>query len=184
MVRNYRNHSKVIKTPRRAFESERLDRELKLCGQYGLRCKREVWRVQLALAKVRHAARTLLTLSPDDPKRILEGTALLRRLTRLGLLPEDKQLLDFVLSLKIEDFLKRRLQTVIHTLGLAQSTHHARVLIRQRHFRVGKQMVNVPSFMVRTDSEKHISLMPTSALRGVKHGRCKKKKDREGKEKK
>lgn len=38
--------------------------------------------------------------------------------------------------------------------SLAKSVHHARVLIRQRHIRVGKQMVNVPSFVVRLDSQK------------------------------
>jgi hypothetical protein len=30
-----------------------LDQELKLCGEYGLRCKREIWRVQFMLSKVR-----------------------------------------------------------------------------------------------------------------------------------
>ena len=62
--------------------------ELKLCGEYGLRCKREIWRVQLALAKIRKAARTLLTLDPKDPKRLFEGAALLRRMVRYGLLSE------------------------------------------------------------------------------------------------
>ena len=37
-----------------------------------------------------------------------------------------------------------------------------RVLIKQRHIRVGKQLVNVPSFMVRTDAEKHIDFSHTS----------------------
>ena len=56
-----RNYSKTSKPPRRPFEAERLDGELKLVGEYGLRCKREIWRVQLALAKIRKAARELLT---------------------------------------------------------------------------------------------------------------------------
>lgn len=44
-------------------------------------------------------------------------------------------------------------QTLVFKLGLAKSIHHARVLIRQRHIRVGKQIVNIPSFMVRVDSQ-------------------------------
>ena len=45
--------SLTFSTPRRPFERERLDQELRICGEYGLRCKREIWRVQLVLAKIR-----------------------------------------------------------------------------------------------------------------------------------
>lgn len=63
------------------------------------------------------------------------GNALLRRLVRIGVLDEDKMKLDYVLSLRMEDFLERRLQTQVFKTGLAKSIHHARVLIRQRHIR-------------------------------------------------
>ena len=43
----------TFNTPRRPYERERLDQELRICGEYGLRCKREIWRVQLVLAKIR-----------------------------------------------------------------------------------------------------------------------------------
>lgn len=64
---------KTFSTPRRPFEKERLDQELKLIGEFGLRNKREVWRVRYTLAKIRTAARELLTLDEKDPKRLFEG---------------------------------------------------------------------------------------------------------------
>ena len=127
--------SKTSKTPRRPFEKERLDNEMQLVGEFGLKNKREVWRVQLLLAKMRKNARELLTLDEKNPKRIFEGAALLRRCTRLGLLDEDKRELDYVLAIKVADLLARRLQTLVFKQSLAKSLHHARVLIRQRHIR-------------------------------------------------
>jgi small subunit ribosomal protein S9e len=179
---DHRKYSKTSHVPRRPFEKERLDNELQLVGMYGLRNKREVWRVQLALSKIRSAARELLTLEEKDPRRVFEGFALLRRLTRLGLLDETRQALDYVLSLKIQDFLERRLQTQVFKLGLAKSIHHARVLIKQRHIRVGKQLVNVPSFMVRVDSQKHIDFALNSPFGGGRPGRVKRRaiKNRKG----
>ncbi|KAI8809028.1 ribosomal protein S9-like protein [Cladochytrium replicatum] len=169
---------KVYKVPRRPFVAERLDSELKLAGEYGLRSKREIWRVSLMLSHIRRAARELLTLDEKDPKRLFEGNALIRRLIRIGVLSEDKGRLDYVLGLKVEDFLERRLQTQVFKLGLAKSIHHARVLIRQRHIRVGKQIVNVPSFVVRLDSQKHIDFALTSPYGGGRPGRVKRKRAR------
>merc|ERR1711918_225940 len=105
----------------------------------------EIWRVRLILSKTRATARNLLTKDEKDPRRIFEGQALMRRMIRYGILDEDKQRPDYVLALKIEDFMERRLQTLVYKRGLAKSIHHARVLIRQKHIRVGRQIVNVPS---------------------------------------
>jgi small subunit ribosomal protein S9e len=171
----YHNYGKTFKKPRRPFEKERLDAELKLVGEYGLRNKRELWRVQAALSKIRKAARTLLTLDDKDTKRLFEGEALMRRMYRYGLLEEGQNQLDYVLALLPADFLERRLQTLVFKLGLAKSIHHARVLIRQRHIRVGKQIVNVPSFMVRVDSQKHIDFALNSPFGGGRPGRNKRR---------
>merc|ERR1711893_158758 len=152
----------------------------KLVGEYGLKNKREVWRVKYSLAKIRTAARELLTLDEKDPRRLFEGNALLRRLVRTGVLAEDKMKLDYVLALKTEDFLERRLQTQVFKLGLAKSVHHARVLIKQRHIRVRKQVVNIPSFIVRLDSQKHIDFALKSPFGGGRPGRVKRKNAKKG----
>ena len=72
---------------------------------------------------------------------------------RLGLLKESERKLDYVLGLTIAQFMERRLQTLVMKRKIAHSVHHARILIRQKHIAVGKQMVNIPSFMVRVSSE-------------------------------
>merc|ERR1712036_99236 len=175
-VRSFRNYGKTSRVPRRPFEKDRLDAELKLMGLFGLRTKREIWRVGATLAHVRKAARELLKLDEKDNRRIFEGSALLRRMVRLGVLEEGKAKLDYVLALKVDDFLERRLQTQVFKLGLAKSIHHARVVIRQRRIRVGRQIVNVPSFMVRLDSQKHIDFALSSPFGGGRPGRVRRKK--------
>lgn len=77
----------------------------------------------------------LLTLEEKDPRRIFEGEALMRRMNRYGLLDESQNKLDYVLALTVENFLERRLQTLVFKTGMAKSIHHARVLIKQRHIR-------------------------------------------------
>merc|ERR1739848_979289 len=174
------NCRKTYSTPNRPYEKERLNQEVELIGEYGLRNKKEVWRVKLTLAKVRKAARVLLTLDEKDPKRLFEGNALLRRLLRIGVLDEGKQKLDYVLGLKIEDFLNRRLQYQVFKNGLAKSVHHARILIKQRHIRVRRQVVDVPSFIVRLDSQKHIDFSHRSPLSGGRPGRVKRRNMKKG----
>merc|ERR1711957_1155322 len=98
MPKKYTNYSKTSNTPRRPFEKEKLINELRLIGSYGLKNKREVWTLQLTLAKLRKAARVLLTLPEKDPRRLFEGEALIRRMVRLGLLKESERKLDYVLG--------------------------------------------------------------------------------------
>ena len=97
-------------------------------------------------------------------------------MVRLGLLKDNERKLDYVLGLTTSQFLERRLQTLVQKRMLASSIHHARVLIFQKHIAVGKQTVNIPSFMVRVSSEQHIQKSATSVFRTGKMGRFKRKK--------
>jgi small subunit ribosomal protein S9e len=148
---------------------------MKLLGEYGLKNKREIWRVNLQVAKMRKAARELLTLDEHDPRRIFEGAALLRRLHSYGILPENQKQLDYVLQLTVNNILERRLQTLVFKLGFAKSVHQARVIIKQRHIRVGKQLVDIPSFLVRTENQNLIDFASTSPFGGGRPGRVKRR---------
>ncbi|KAK4838948.1 hypothetical protein QYF36_017749 [Acer negundo] len=66
----YGNYGKTFKKPSHPYEKERLDVELRLVGEFGLRCKRELWRVQYALSRICNAARELLTLDKKNPHYI------------------------------------------------------------------------------------------------------------------
>merc|ERR1712224_75075 len=133
-----------------------------------------------AMGKIRTAARQLLTLDDKDEQRIFQGEALLRRMVRSGLLLDSERKLDYVLGLTSPKIMERRLQTKVFKRGLAKSIHHARVLIRHGHIRVGRQICNIPSFLVRLDSEKHIDFALTSPYGGGRPGRVRRKRAGKG----
>ncbi|KAJ6951828.1 small ribosomal subunit protein uS4y-like [Populus alba] len=104
----------------RPYEKERLDAELKLVGEYGLRAKRELWRFQYDLNHIRNAARRRLPLDEKNPRRIFEGEALLHRMSMYGLLEEKQNTLNYVLAdlaLTVDNSLERRLQTLVFKAG-------------------------------------------------------------------
>jgi len=97
-------------------------------------------------------------------------------MVRLGLLEKGEQKLDYVLGLTVSQFMERRLQTLVVKRNLAKSIHEARVLIRQRQISIGKQLVNIPSYMVRKNAQGSIQIAPTSVKHTHKPGRMKRKR--------
>ena len=188
MGKNYRNYSKTSDNPKRPFEKERLDSELLLIGKYGLKNKREVWRVQYLLTRIRKAARELLTLEKDDPRRLFEGQALIDRMMRIGVLGKKENQLDYVLSLTTQKFLERRLQTIVNANKYSKSIHQARTLIFQKKIALNKgtrnQIINIPSFVVRKENETKILLIPNKEGESRTKKRTQKKKENAGNEKK
>ncbi len=149
-------------SPGHPWRKERLEAELKLLGQYGLRNKREIWIAQTIVRKFRHQARSLLAA----PKEVREQAekALLRRLYNLGLLPENATL-DDVLRLTVEDLLERRLQTIVYKKGLARTIYQARQLIVHGHIAIAGRRVTSPGYLVSRSEEDLIDYAPTSPFK-------------------
>jgi small subunit ribosomal protein S4 len=152
---------KKYETPRRPWQRDVLDAELKLMGMYGLRNKRELWRAKYELSRIRKVARGLLSEASETRARMEDQ--LLGRLSRLGLL-QKRSTLDDVLDLTLENLLERRLQTIVFRRGLAKTLQQARQFIVHGHIRVGKRRVTSPSYLVKSGEEDLISYWPGSPL--------------------
>lgn len=131
----------------------------------------------MTIARIRKAARELLTLDEQDPKRLFEGQALLNRMFKFGFLNRDTENgLDYILALNIDKFLERRLQTLVFKSKLANSIHDSRCRIRHRHISVNNKMVTVPSFLVTLENGAKIHNHEASCYGGGKPGRWSKRK--------
>lgn len=144
---------KTYHRPRRIWTIDQLNAELYILGTYGLRNKRELWKAQSEIARIRNQARALLAI-PTEVRRDKE-LRLLGFLNRLGLVNESATL-DDVLNLKIEDILERRLQTIVMRKIMSKSAIEARQIVSHRHVSVGSRTVNLPGYIVRKDEEQII----------------------------
>ena len=75
---------KKYKTPSHPWQRDRLIEELKLVGDYGLRNKRELWKLKTMLSHYRSRARKLLAIPPEVRKK--EEEVLINKLYKLGCL--------------------------------------------------------------------------------------------------
>ena len=157
---------KKYKTPRQPFDRQRIDHDIQIVGKYGLRNMKAVWKHSTMLRNFRGNARKLLSL--DDEDRKIGEQELLGRLQRMGLLSK-KATLDDVLSLQIESFLERRLQTLVFKKGLATTPHHARQMIVHGHILIGERIAKSPSYIVSPTEESLLTFMPTSPFHKTSH---------------
>ncbi|TFG00911.1 MAG: 30S ribosomal protein S4 [Promethearchaeota archaeon] len=154
-----RRLKKKFKKPRHPYQKDRIMEELEFIGKYGLRNKREFWKMRSTLGRWREIARQSRTLPEDRAKEVQQ--TLIQKLIRLGILENDATF-DDVLNLTVEDILRRRLQTQVHERGLSKTIYHARQLINHKHIQVGNKRIAAPSYLVKREEEELISFAPTS----------------------
>ncbi|MDQ3873830.1 MAG: 30S ribosomal protein S4 [Thermoproteota archaeon] len=148
-----RKAKKTFRRPRMIWTTDQLNAELYVMGSYGLRNKRELWKAQTEVARIRNQARALLALSAE--LRAEKERRLLNFLNRIGLAREDATL-DDILNLKVEDLLERRLQTIVMKKAGTTSPYRARQIVSHGHVSIGNRKVNIPSYIVKADEERQI----------------------------
>ena len=141
-------------SPRRPWDKNRIIVENELIKKYGLKNKREIWVAKALLEKKRKAARLLLASPIEDV--LVNKKKLIDSLAKYGILTETATLND-VLALKVEDFLERRLETIVYRLGLANTIKQARQFIVHGKIVINNNKMNTPGYLVKKNEEIKIS---------------------------
>ena len=157
-------------TPKHPWEAGRMAEERKLLEKYGLKNKRELWKSQSILRRIRRQARELQArLRAGEAQAQRETEQLLGRLSRLGTLPVGTPTLDDVLALTTEDLLRRRLEWIVASRELAPTPFAARQWIVHGHISIGDHRVTRPGYLVPSAEEGEIAYSPTSPIASEDH---------------
>jgi len=150
---------RVWKKPKRPLNYDLMMDELKILGTFGLKTKRELWKTQTELSRVRLHARSLLALRREVRER--KEPVLIQSLSKIGLVDQNSTL-DDVLNLQVTDLLSRRLQTIAQRKLYFKTPYQARQAIVHGHVMIGDSVVTIPSYIVKTEEETKIHLIPES----------------------
>jgi small subunit ribosomal protein S4 len=143
---------KQYDTPNEGWDEERINREIQLMDDYGLKNKREIYKAQSQLRDLRQEARNLVASENETERK-----ELIRKTNRLGLVRQDAEL-EEILSLNLTDLLDRRLQTAVDRRGYTDTVKEARQLVVHGHVYVDGQRVTVPGYLLTQDEEKEIEV--------------------------
>src|SRR6056297_678212 len=95
---------KLYTKPKRPFDKTRIERENKILKEFGLKNKKEIWKAEAKVKKMREKAKRLISAESEEQKILFD------RLNKLGF--EINSIGD-ILALEVEDYLERRLETIL-----------------------------------------------------------------------
>ncbi len=152
---------RVWRKPKRPLNYELKMEELKTVGTFGLRTKRELWKTNTELSRIRHQARSLLALRQEVREE--KEPILMKSLARIGLVSSDATL-DDVLNLNVDNLLSRRLQTIVSKKFEFKTPYQARQAVIHGHIMIGNRKIDIPSYTVTVGEEDGIHFAPESKI--------------------
>ena len=157
---------KKYSTPSHPWQKARIDEEKTLIKEYGLKNKREIWKIKSILKNFTKHAKRLIALKTKQAE--LEKKQLLNKLISFGFIQSGSDISE-VLNIKLKDVMEKRLQTIIFKKGLAKSIKQARQFIVHGHIMVGSKVITVPSYLTNKAEEEKISFKVTSSMANSMH---------------
>ena len=158
-----RNRKKYDK-PKDMWNLQRINTDNAIIEEFGLKNMRELWKVQTELSKLRSNIRKLLSGSSAQNTLVQQG--IIGRLSRYGIASRDATL-DSLLDLKENNFLARRLQSLVFKKGLAKTIKQSRQLIVHGYIAIGGKRVNRPGYLVQADDETKIGYYKPIDIQGL-----------------
>ncbi|NJL44414.1 MAG: 30S ribosomal protein S4 [Nitrosarchaeum sp.] len=161
-----RRFKKHYQTPSHPWNKTRIEEERVITHDFGVRNKREIYKMGTVLKRYKDLAKTLL--ARKDKQAEIERGHLMTKLTNLGLIQPGAQL-DDILSLQLRDVMDRRLQSIMVRKNLARTTLQARQFIVHKHVLINEKQITSPSYLVPLAEEGQITFAAKSALSNEDH---------------
>jgi len=160
-----KKHRRKYTSPPHPWQASRIEEERILFQEYGLKNKKELWKMGSMTKRFRDQAKRLIADTTEQG--IKEKNQLIARLDKLNLIQSNA--IEDVLNLTVKDLLERRLQTFVYKKNLAKTINQARQFIVHGHIKVGENKVNVPSYLVTKEEEASITFLQKSNLSSEDH---------------
>jgi small subunit ribosomal protein S4 len=154
-----RKSKKLYSRPKAKFNKERIDQEKVVLREFGLRRKKELWKVGAIVRDLKGRAKALLA-----NKNEVEEKVLLDKVKKYGFIQDKDLSINNLLELNIDNVLNRRLQSIVVKLGFANTMKQARQFIVHGHIVVNGRVSNSPSRFVKVEEEDLILFKPNSKL--------------------
>jgi len=142
-VRKHKRYNR----PRKLYDVALMKSENALIKKYGLKSRREVWKADFIIGKIRNIAKTLITASEKDK------TEFINRQAAKGF---NVSSIADILALSKEDCLKRRLQSIVVAKKITTTYKHARQLITHRHIKILGSKIDSPAHLTTIEEENSI----------------------------
>ena len=147
--------------PSHPWQRSRIDAEKIIVREFGVKNKREIWKMEAILRSFTGQAKKLITASTKQA--LLEKQNLITRLQKYGFVSTDASI-DQILGLTLKDIMNRRLQTIVLKKGLASTVSQARQMITHKHVLVGEKKISSPSYLVSLEEEATIAFATSSGF--------------------